>query len=412
MQYSSGSGGIPSALQFDPSLYPRTYRTSLGNRIFLLSIGGLVGAGGLLGMIYFGTGHEMRSPGEKTVFALLSLVFFLLALYLVLYTFKSKLILHADRVEWHDVFTTRSLLRNQIGAWRIVQTQYVSTLEFIPQDKGAKKLKVGLTFNMDDAFQMWLEGLPNLDVVEREKSAANILEDPTVGATLEDRSQLLAAAKKKSSVLTWIAGIVAAWGFFYPRPYGLAMAVLAVVPLIAVALLTTGGPLYQIEGRRNDARADLSLAFLAPGIVLGLRSILDFELLEWTPILKLTFAGSVLLTIFLVSVDRGMRQRKWAFLAFLFLSFFYVFGAVAQANTLFDHSQGQTFKVRVLGKRFSSGKSTTYYLQVEPWGPRTEVNEVSVRSALYRSVAVGQDVCISLWQGALRVPWFIVRPCR
>ena len=190
------------------------------------------------------------------------------------------------------------------------------------------------------------------------------------------------------------------------------MAILGVIPAIAVILLATGKGLYQVEGRRQDARADLSLPFIFPGTVLALRSLWDFEFLEWMPIFKLAIVGSMVLTILVVAADRGMRERRWAFLAFLFLSFFYAFGGIAQANALLDHSEGKVFEVPVLAKRISSGRSTTYYLQVGPWGPRTEPNEVSASRSLYQAVPVGQNVCVLLWKGALGAPWFVVRTCQ
>lgn len=166
-----------------------------------------------------------------------------------------------------------------------------------------------------------------------------------------------------------------------------------------------------MEGRRHDARADLSLPFILPGFVLALRSVWDFEFLEWLPILKLAIVGSMVLTILLVGADRGMRERRLAFLVFLFLSSFYTFGAMAQTNALLDRSEGQVFQTQVLAKRISSGKSTTYYFMVDPWGPRSQPNELSVSRALYQATPVGQSVCVWLRKGSLRVPWFVVGSC-
>lgn len=404
-------GQLPQS-QIDASLLPRTYGTSIGNRIFLTLVACANAGGGLLGMIYFGMGHEMKSPGERLSFVLLSFLFVALGSYVLIYTFKSKIILYPDRIEWHGVKSVRSLRRDDIAGWRIIPTQYVSTLEVRPRSPGVKKLKTSLMLKKDEIFEAWFAGLPNLDALEREESLARVVEDHSVAATPEERAQKLAKAKKIGVVLNWAAGIASVWGWLYPRPYGLAMAVLAVIPAIAVILLATGGGLYQMEGRRHDVRADLFLAFVVPSAVLTLRSLWDFEFLEWSPILKLAIVGSVVLTILVVGADRGMRERRWAFLAFLFLSFFYGFGAMAQANALLDRSEGQVFQTQVLAKRISSGKSTTYYFTIDPWGPRTEPNEVSVSRALYQATPVGRNVCVWLRKGSLRVPWFVIGTCQ
>jgi len=243
-----------------------------------------------------------------------------------------------------------------------VWMKYYSTLVVRPRRRELKRLRIMLILKEDEAFHAWVASLPNLDEVEQAESAARIIQDQGVGATAEERSQRLGGARNKAKVLNWITGIGAVWGFFYPRPYQLAMAVFGVLPLVAMAMLATGGGLYQMRGRRNDARADLSIAFFFPGLVLGLRGLLDFNLLAWMPIIKLTIVSTVILTILLVIVSRGMSERPWAILPFLLV---YLFGAITQANTLLDHSKRQVFHVRVLNKRISSGNSTTYYLQVE-----------------------------------------------
>ena len=394
------------------SLLPRTYPTSTGNRIFLTLVASANMVGGFLGMVYFGLGHEMKSPGERLSFVLLSFLFVVLGSYVLVYTFKSRIVLYADRIEWHGVKSVRSLRRDEIAGWRIIPTQYISTLEVRSQILGAKKLKVSLMLNRDEVFDGWFAGLPNLDTREQAESLARVVEDQSVAATPEERAQKLAKAKSVANALSWAAGVTAAWGWLYPRPYEAAMATLGVIPAIAVIALATGQGLYQVEGRRHDARADLSVAFLVPGAVLALRSLWDFEFLEWMPILKMAIVASVILTILLVGADRGMRERRWAFLAFLLLCFLYAFGAMAQANALLDHSEGQVFRTLVLAKRISSGKSTTYYFMVDPWGPRNKPNEVSVSRALYQATPIGDAVCVSLGKGALGAPWFVVRACQ
>lgn len=408
---SSGDRLSPSVRtqSFDPSQYPRTYRVSTRNRIFFIFVGAVNAVLGLLGMFCFVTGQETDGPGERIAFGILGALFFCLGLYVLAFTLKTKLILYPDRIEQQTVRTVWSLRREDIAGWRVVWMKYYSTLVLRPRRRELKRLRIMLILKEDEAFHAWVASLPNLDEVEQAESAARIIEDQSVGATAEERSQRLEGARNKAKVLSWITGIGAVWGFFYPRPYQLAMAVLGVLPLVAMTMLATGGGLYQVRGRRNDARADLSIALFFPGLVLGLRGQLDFNLLAWMPIIKPTIASTVILTILLVIVSRGMSERHWAILPFLLV---YLFGAITQANTLLDHSKRQVFPVRVLNKRVSSGNSTTYYLQVEPWGPRGDVNEVSVSSSLYGGVSVGQNVCVFLWKGAMQAPWYIVRACQ
>src|SRR5215472_13079849 len=156
-----------SAFESDASLLPRSYPTSTGNRIFLTLVASANAVGGLLGMAYFGLGHEMKSPGERLFFALLSFLFVALGSYVLLYTFKSKIILYADRIEWQGVKSVRSLRREDISGWRIMPTQYISTLEVRLRSPEMKKLKVSLMLTRDEVFKAWFAGLPNLDTQEQ-----------------------------------------------------------------------------------------------------------------------------------------------------------------------------------------------------------------------------------------------------
>ena len=364
---------------------------------------------GCLAIFAFVTGREMDGPGERVGFGLLGALFLWAGLYVSALTLKTKVILYPDRIEHYAVKTVRSLRREEIMGWHVVWMKYFSTLVLKPQKREMKQLRIILMLKRDQAFDYWLTTLPRLDQVERAESAARILEDQSVGATAEERAQLLAGARTKAKVLSWIAGVAAVEGFFYPRPYEVTMAILGVLPLAAMALLATGGGLYQLRGRPNDARADLSIAIFLPSLAMGLRGALDLNLLEWMPLIAAMVAGTVVLTILVVAVSRGMSERPWAILPLMLL---YLFGAMTQANTLLDHSKSQVFPVRVLNKRISTTNSTFHYFQVESWGPRRSVNEVNVSSSVYDAVFVGQNACVHVWPGALRAPWYVVRTCK
>jgi hypothetical protein len=71
-----------------------------------------------------------------------------------------------------------------------------------------------------------------------------------------------------------------------------------------------------------------------------------------------------------------------------------------------DTSQPQSFTVQVVGKHLSRGRSTTYYLDLAPWGPVDRTNSISVPSTLYRNTVEGDDVCLDLHAGALHMPWY------
>jgi hypothetical protein len=399
------------AQALDVSLYPRTYQASLVTRVGLGALSTFMVALGALGAFYLPRHENFPNASSLTTLVALSTIFALLALYLAAEIFTVRLTLRSDAIELRSLTQNRTLSRGEIAGLRIRPTQYFSVYELVPRTRGAKKLKLTMLFERDAAFHAWFATLLDLDAVERQQSVARITKDLEFGATAEDRVARLAQAKLIARALTAVAIAVALWGLFYPSPYRAAVGALALLPLVPLLLMATNNGLYQIEGRKQDARPDLSMAFMLPGFILALRAFQDLQLLSWPIVVKLTLSLTLLLVLIIAASDPQLRARRWPLLIFLFLTPLYTMGAVIEANALLDHGGAQLLRPHVLAKHASHGRSTTYYLRLEPWGPRTEVNDVTVSGSLYRRVAVGESVCVLLRPGALQTPWFIVSRC-
>lgn len=395
----------------DPAQYPRTYRVGRRNQIAYGLLGGLAAALGLAGAWYFATGHETKSAQEAAVLTAVCLAFVALGAVLILYMLSSKVMLHVDAIEVGDFARTRKLRRDDIAGWRSMKSQYGTMIWLVPKRAGMKRVKITPMIQADRAFDAWLATLPNLDASDVEKSMAEIASNREIARTPEERLARLASARKIAQGLTVAAGAIAVWGYAFPEPYEAAVAALAACPLVAFALAAKSGRLYQVAGFRNDARANLAWALMAPAVVLMLRAVLDIELLEWMPALAAAGAIAVVATFAFLAVDRELRERRWGLLAMLLISACYAFGAVVEANALFDPSKPGIFQSTVVGKHKSSGKTTTYYLRLTPWGPRKSEDDVSVSRVFYEATPPGRQVCIALWPGALSMPWFVVGRC-
>lgn len=396
--------------EFDSALYPRTYQASVANQFIWISLGSLVAIGGFCGAFYFGTGHETRGLRGEILMGCVSLMFVLFGAYIVLWMLRSQIILQSDAIEVRNIFSTRIVRREEIEWWRILPTQYISTLEVTPTQEG-KKLKIGLTIKTDAQFHAWFAGLPNLDSEELAKSEVQIAAHQEPGVRPEQLAEHRAEAKNIAQWLNRITFAIVVWGWIYPRPYQLAVVVLTAMPLVAIALLVRTKGLYQIEGRRNDARPSLAIPFILPGLILLLRSVTDFSFLRWESMLAWVMIGGLGITFVVASADWGARQRRSSVLVILLFSATFVFGAIAQANILLDKSVPATFRATVLNKRISSGRTTSWYLRVGPWGPQSRPTEVSVSRSLYNNVLPNQTVCVHLSDGGLKIPWYFISGC-
>jgi hypothetical protein len=70
-------------------------------------------------------------------------------------------------------------------------------------------------------------------------------------------------------------------------------------------------------------------------------------------------------------------------------------------NGLFDTSPPVTHEQRVLSRRATSGKNTTYYVTLASWHPGEEKIELTVGSSLYYKLAEGAEVRLTTSLGAL-----------
>ena len=396
---------------FNPSLYPRAYKPSIGYLLFLSTVSMLCAAGGIAGMYYFGTGHEMTSVRSQFALVVLCFFFLLLGTYLITAVLTSRLILGPDFFEVKDFLSSKLLRRSDIAGYRILPTQYISTLVFQPKAAEQKKLKISLYFRTDEAFGEWFIDIPNLDREELGQSMAELEavvahDSPGIDAT-EER---IARAFRTVKILNWAAGIASAWAWIYPNPYPLAMLAAGVFPLIAIVMLARSHGLYQIEGRQNDARPSLAGVFIFPSCVLAYRAIQNLHFLEWKPLLLGTLALAALLTIFLAQSDPHFHNRAVAAVSLFFIGTMFSFGVIAQFDVLADRSAPTTYQTHVLGKRADNGRTTSYYLRVAPWGPRQDAEEIEVSRALYGVISPGQPVRIYLYSGALHLPWYSVSP--
>lgn len=86
----------------------------------------------------------------------------------------------------------------------------------------------------------------------------------------------------------------------------------------------------------------------------------------------------------------------------------YSFGTVASLNVHLDKSSPVWYTVKVLDKRQTTGKSSTSYLKLTPWGPREEAKEVSITHQLYEKVEIDEELKIRYQKGWLGIGYYDV----
>lgn len=324
--------------------------------------------------------------------------------------FKGKLIVEKDKITSVGVFKTRTLKLSEIKGFK----KDDNYLYFVPADKKLKQIKVSTYVGGFRKLTYWTEEkFENLDFIEVLKDEQEILSNEDFGNTVEEREELLKKAKKVTRVINTISWISAISLWFLPYFYNIQVILCAALPIIGFAVYKHFKGIIRIDDKPNSAHPNLLSTFFIPSCVLMLRALMDFNVFEyenlWKPV-TVIFASLA----FLLIKDPNARYNfskaatYFTILGMLLFGGMYAYGFIITSNSIFDPSQPEYYKAKILDKRISSGKHRTCYLKLSDWGPQKETEEVAVDHSLYNEKEVGDSALIYYNQGFYRIPYYLV----
>jgi hypothetical protein len=216
----------------------------------------------------------------------------------------------------------------------------------------------------------------------------------------------------------WL-GLGPALGFM-ARPYGWILAAQIGMPCLALSLVWIFPRWYSLfhgaTGRflplqGDDKRVSL-IAFFFP-TAFTLTTYYEYvSLVNWSS--GIPFACLVGGVFFAAAAipDSDLRTKEIGpridLAIGVLLALAYGYAAVLQLNCVLDQSPAAVYRAVVSGK---SDRGRGWHLEVEPWGIENEVRTTKVPHDVFKSVQTGDQVCIVLKQGALRMNWYTVQAC-
>lgn len=386
-----------------PAALNRVYRYKWLQKCFYILFGAFFTLGGLSMTV-----TAIARPGAASS-AVLAALILALGAYMLLLGLRARILINGASIEVRGAFRTLSADLNEIEGLRTLRSRYGSFRQLILKG-GRGPITIRSRFKTDDDFRAWMQQIPDLDQRDRQALLAEIEQQQDLGSTPQERLGALNAAKRNATALLVIA-VAAAIGLnFGSKPWlALCAVVLILGPFVAAFLCLRSPLLYTAFKRRADPRGEASYTLFACslGMIYSMRGP---HFLSFKPLMALMVLAAIALLIALFSpaLKSGNRGALLALVAFAAL---YGLGAVAVSDVFFDQSQGTVYSAEVTGHHITHGRSTKYYLRLQPWGPVHVVEDVSVPSSLYRATAAGDTVCPELHPGRLNAPWFQVRAC-
>lgn len=408
MDEVSGSRAFASTAAANAS-YPRIYRYSAGARAAVYGLATLMAAGGCW-LVYLGVRDP--GPGSSVVLLWSGAGLAVLAGLMAASCAVSRTKLRVDSIDVRGLFSSRLLRRDAISGRRLLPTRGKPIQVLVP--RSGRQLRLDSGYSRDAVLDAWIESFPDLDRQERDASEAQLAADRTYGACPKERLDRLARCRQIAKVANLAAMGICAWGFVYPHPYPVVIALLALLPWGAVAVVGWSKGLVRFDTSRNDVRPNIASVLIFPGVVLGVRALLDTHLLDVRQALELgLLAGLPLLAAVLLVHQRDDTPRGWALpvLLLTLVALPYGAGLLTLADVLLDHAAPQVFSTEVTGKYIARGKHPQPTLILAPWGPETRGDEVIVARDFYTQTAIHSTVCLNLHPGKVGLSWYRLHDC-
>lgn len=381
----------------------RVYRMRPWQRTLYIVLGVFIGGIGIVPALI---AAQQSRTSLLPVFAIFPAV---LGLYFIALALRTRLIIDRAHIEVRGVLREQIAELSDVEGYRTISTRNGSFWRL--QLKNGRTISIQKWFDCDE-LRAWFQQLTDFDERDRNELLEEIKEAQDLGTTPDERLNALKQAKQLNIALSLLA-ITAGVVFFFSQ--GLvhltAAVVLALAPVFVLYVMWQDPLLYTLGKPQKDPRTDLTIAFLVSGIGLMLSmsriQFVSFRVLvPWVVVIMFTFTAG-----FYLPARMEANSGKNLLLALIF-SGVYGLGLVVSIDTLLDHSPAQTYMTSVAGEHIVHGKSTSYYLDLAPWGPFAGTNKLNVPRSEYTQAQIGDTICLLLHPGYLHAGWYKRIDCR
>lgn len=342
---------------------------------------------------------------------LIAVPFLFVSALFLLAAFKRKVVLDGQSIRYTGIFNQKEIALRDIKGYRVITgknpaLKIISVSESIP----------GISINNYTDFNLQpvlTTRFKDLDALDKEDETAALLLNEQLGSTEEEREQRLRKAKRIAIAYNIIGVVVLVAPLFSKSRLSFVPAM--IYPFIGLWLMWSGKGLIKFySNAKRSPLAFLLFGFVFPCIGIFATSMAFYNLLSpahlWAP--ALLISAVLFFLLYRLGFNASVQQAGSQFFMMAIVALPFGFGSIIHLNGALDKAPQQVYTAPVLDHYVSHGKSTSYHLDLGPWGPRTEAREVQVSRSLYDEVNVGDTVTVILHEGRLGIPWYQVRPGR
>ena len=196
----------------------------------------------------------------------------------------------------------------------------------------------------------------------------------------------------------------AAWAFFLPSPYRLAVGATIVAGVLLVLITIIRRDRWKFERTMHDPRPATGWAVFLCAIVLALRAFLDWRIIDWEKLAVLSVAAGATIGVGLRTLLGETSRDPLSLVAWVLTASLYAYGALTPLNMWLDRAPSQSYRAVVL-------EAHTESLRVSAWGPYAAPQDHSVGRWLLDRVEQGGPICADVYRGAFGIRSFDLKPC-
>lgn len=360
---------------------------------------------GITAIVTFGNFLELGN----SIAMLFSVLLLVVAICIIVNQYRSRIIISETGITRVGLFTTTQIAIKDIKGIRTDG----KNITIVPVSSTVHNISISSRSIFDEQQELrdWLSSnFTNITKQEQQEELDNVLNNPELGKTEQERSEKLKKAKflatsyNLGTIGVLLLTLVRHTIYFFP--------LMLLYPLLSLFIIRTSHGLIRLVASRTSPFANISRGVVISctfliALASSRNNLIGYAAFFLPFLLVSLVTGFVFLS---VSNTGPKKQEKITLIIALLIGGMYGYGSVRLVNCAYDHSVEERYPATVVSHYTTRGKSTTYHLGLSAWGTLTESEEITVSRGLYERTDLGSMVTVHLKKGLLQIPWFFITP--
>ncbi|WAC48076.1 hypothetical protein OVA03_15475 [Asticcacaulis sp. SL142] len=384
--------------------YPYIYRPSSGTSVQIVLLSPVL-IFMYFAFVFFGV--DARPLVQLFIVAIVLLLVFAIV-YSSMLLGRGYLELYPDYLEYCRIYEVQRIERSDIAAFKWGPSRSGIGSIIVGLKNKSNLVNVPYFGDRDSKLTDWFSVFPDLDETTKATRERLLLDNPAFGTDEAARVKKIRYDKNTIIGAAVLSGLISGSAFVFFKIHDVLLYICIVIPVLAVAAIWLSRGRWAVYSDGLPAKLNLSWVMFWPVVPLGFwgfhagRPVNEWAILGWAFILT-----CVILWIVCTSRD---GKAKW-YLAVAFVPhFIYAFGALSLINSL-PAREAKIYEVVPSEVKAGTGRKSSSYVVLPPWGPVTEVQRVGVSRSFAKSLRHAEPVCAHLYTGALGWPYYSVDKC-